>query len=163
MISTWMLRIQRALRKDPRYVARRVWQELMMAAERWRAPLRSRWFRLEPLWRKAGYCDLTSFWEALAKRPYPHARSMEAVALEALQPGCVEIVLARAELAHEHRIELLGSGPKQLPTDIDWLADFKTGRRWPLAFHRDINYNNFDGQHSLGASLCNQIHHSLRL
>ena len=32
----------------------------------------------------------------------------------------------------EHRFDLLGSGPTDLGADIDWSADFKTGRRWPL-------------------------------
>ena len=32
----------------------------------------------------------------------------------------------------KHRFDLLGSGPTDLGADIDWSADFKTGRRWPL-------------------------------
>jgi Heparinase II/III-like protein/Heparinase II/III N-terminus len=39
---------------------------------------------------------------------------------------------ARAREAAEHRFDLLGSGPSALGAEIDWLADFKTGRRWPL-------------------------------
>ena len=31
-----------------------------------------------------------------------------------------------------HRFDLLGSGPTELGDEIDWHADFKTGRRWPL-------------------------------
>jgi hypothetical protein len=31
-----------------------------------------------------------------------------------------------------HRFDLLGSGPTELGPTIDWRADFKTGRRWPL-------------------------------
>jgi len=32
----------------------------------------------------------------------------------------------------EHHFDLLGSGPTDLGPDIDWSADFKTGRRWPF-------------------------------
>ena len=31
-----------------------------------------------------------------------------------------------------HRFDLLGSGPVELGTEIDWRLDFKSGRRWPL-------------------------------
>jgi hypothetical protein len=43
-----------------------------------------------------------------------------------------EDVVARADEVAAHRFELLGSGPTDLGPSIDWHADFKTGRRWPL-------------------------------
>ncbi len=42
-------------------------------------------------------------------------------------------LLERADAVVAHRFDLLGSGPVDLGPRIDWLADFKTGRRWPLA------------------------------
>ena len=39
---------------------------------------------------------------------------------------------ARADEVAAHRFDLLGSGPTELGPEIDWLADFKSGRRWPL-------------------------------
>ena len=144
MRGAWLLRIRRALRKDPRYIARRAWLELSMASERWRAPRRVRRFRLDALWRRAGHANLDALWAVLAARPYPHARQMDPQALDALQPGCVATLLARAEQAYAHQVDLLGSGPLQMPPQIDWLVDLKTGRRWPEGFHRDIDYNNFN-------------------
>ena len=44
----------------------------------------------------------------------------------------VENLVPRADAILEHRFDLLGSGPTELGPKIDWLADFKTGRRWPL-------------------------------
>jgi Heparinase II/III-like protein/Heparinase II/III N-terminus len=41
-------------------------------------------------------------------------------------------LLTRAENAVAHRFDLLGSGPLELGAEIDWLADPRTGRRWPL-------------------------------
>jgi hypothetical protein len=38
----------------------------------------------------------------------------------------------RVEALLERRFDLLGSGPTDLGPEIDWSADFKTGRRWPL-------------------------------
>jgi hypothetical protein len=46
--------------------------------------------------------------------------------------GLVENLLPLADAALEHRFDLLGSGEQELGPQIDWLADFKTGRRWPL-------------------------------
>jgi hypothetical protein len=36
-----------------------------------------------------------------------------------------------AERTAAHRFDLLGSGPTDLGPQIDWLCDFKSGRRWP--------------------------------
>jgi Heparinase II/III-like protein/Heparinase II/III N-terminus len=44
-------------------------------------------------------------------------------------------LVARADAIAAHRFDLLGSGPVDLGTEIDWSRDFKTGRRWPL-LHR---------------------------
>jgi hypothetical protein len=41
-------------------------------------------------------------------------------------------VVPRADAILEHRFDLLGSGPIELGPEIDWHADFKSGRRWPL-------------------------------
>ena len=41
-------------------------------------------------------------------------------------------LLERANEICAHRFDLLGSGPTELGPEIDWHADFKTGRRWPL-------------------------------
>ncbi len=44
----------------------------------------------------------------------------------------IEDLVPRAEAVLEHRFDLLGSEPTDLGPEIDWLADFKSGRRWPL-------------------------------
>jgi hypothetical protein len=41
-------------------------------------------------------------------------------------------LVPRADAVLEHRFDLLGSGPVELGPEIDWHADFKSGRRWPL-------------------------------
>jgi hypothetical protein len=42
------------------------------------------------------------------------------------------LLLERADAVAAHRFDLLGSGPTDLGAEIDWSADFKSGRRWPL-------------------------------
>ncbi len=41
-------------------------------------------------------------------------------------------VVQRADEIAAHRFDLLGSGPTELGSHIDWRTDFKSGRRWPL-------------------------------
>jgi Heparinase II/III-like protein/Heparinase II/III N-terminus len=53
-------------------------------------------------------------------------------ALEGVDGEGGAALLARAEDALAHRFDLLGSGPLELGPQIDWLADHRTGRRWPL-------------------------------
>jgi hypothetical protein len=45
---------------------------------------------------------------------------------------CYKELSPRVEALLAHRFDLLGSGPTDLGPEIDWSADFKTGRRWPL-------------------------------
>lgn len=49
-------------------------------------------------------------------------------------------MLAAAEAALARRVDLLGSGPVELGRPIDWLRDFKTGRRWAPGFAPRIAY-----------------------
>ena len=136
-------KVRRGLRKDPRYIVRRLGLEASMAAERWLLPRRVRALDLRALARRAGHSGFDELWTALAAQPYAHPMLRDAAALERLQPGAVAEVMARAKRAHRHEVDLLGSGPRTLAPTIDWLADLKTGHRWPPAFHRDIDYNNF--------------------
>jgi hypothetical protein len=60
----------------------------------------------------------------------PVLAAMPTVARFELAAG--DHVVGRADEVLAHRFDLLGSGPTDLGREIDWLADFKTGRRWPL-------------------------------
>lgn len=62
--------------------------------------------------------------------------------LHALIPEFPADALRRGESALRHEVDLLGSGPVRLSTPIDWLCDFRTGRRWEPAYHADIDYAN---------------------
>ena len=49
---------------------------------------------------------------------------------------------AAAEAALARRVDVLGTGPVELGSPIDWHTDFKTATTWPLRFMRDIDYTN---------------------
>jgi hypothetical protein len=51
-----------------------------------------------------------------------------------------------AESILAHRFDLLGSGPVTLGDRIDWQVDFKSGYRWPLVYHRDVEVTRLTDQ-----------------
>jgi hypothetical protein len=57
-------------------------------------------------------------------------------------PAAREDAVERGEAAIRHEFSLLGSGPVRLGDEIDWLCDFKTGKRWVRQFYADIDYMN---------------------
>lgn len=56
-----------------------------------------------------------------------------------------EELLRRADAVRAHRFDLLGSGPVDLGSEIDWLRDFKSGRRWPAHHISRIRLSSGDG------------------
>jgi hypothetical protein len=90
--------------------------------------------------------SLDTLWQRLAKRPCPAwLGPCDAAEFDALC-GVREraALLARADDALSHRVDLLGSGPIELGHQIDWHTDFKTGLSWPPRYFADIDYNNPD-------------------
>src|SRR5947207_2339762 len=57
-------------------------------------------------------------------------------------PGDGGRIMQAAAQALSRRVDLLGSGPIDLGTPIDWHRDFKTGRTWASRFMRDLDYVN---------------------
>jgi len=83
--------------------------------------------------------------EAVAIWPVPPSRRAAlADALRASQDGVDGEAKERAEAALAHEVDLLGSGKVELGAEVDWLADFKTGHRWPNQWFREIDYVNWD-------------------
>ncbi len=61
-------------------------------------------------------------------------------------PGAVDRLVADADRACAHVVDLLGSGPVALGPAIDWHCDFQSGTRWdPSRFHRRIRPAPFPG------------------
>lgn len=137
-------KIARGLRKPPGYIAARLHQEARKVFDRWTTPYRVN-LRESTLLAWLEFKDLDTAWNALMERPYPFLpREVSRETLEAVAPGEFARILAEAELAAAHTVDLLGSGPVDLGTVIDWHTDFKTGRRWPPAYAHAIEYSNLD-------------------
>jgi uncharacterized heparinase superfamily protein len=139
-----LMRIRRLLGKSPVYVAGRAWHELTAQAERMLAPRRARRTQAAHLAKTAGHGSVGSWWDSLFGRPGPAPGVIDREALDRRFPGERERILALAERAMAHRVDLLGSGETALGPRIDWHRDFKSGERWAPAFCKSIAYNNLD-------------------
>lgn len=138
-------KVRRGLRKPPHVIAKRIQQEVLGYAERYLAPQRVRRLTCRALLKKTQQQTLPQLWDALRARPYVACTDrMSETDFEALCPGEKEVLLARANEAMLHRVNLLGSGWVSLGANIDWHRDYKSGFDWPLAYIRDIDYNNPD-------------------
>jgi uncharacterized heparinase superfamily protein len=132
----------RAARKPPRYLLARVAQEARTAAERYRGPRRARRITATSLARQVGYESAADWWQALAARPYLTRTPASAAVVRRICPAQEQRILESAARAFRHEVDLLGSGPVELGARIDWLRDYKSGFRWPLAYHKTIDYSN---------------------
>lgn len=134
--------IRRGMRKPPRVIAARIAGEVRAEAERLVAPGIARSFGARSLLRALDAPSIDALWDRLAARPsiLPEGFAWPDVTPEDEK----QEIVRRAEQALHRRVDLLGSGEVSLGTPIDWHADFKTGYRWPPAFHRSIEYNNPD-------------------
>jgi uncharacterized heparinase superfamily protein len=89
--------------------------------------------------------DPESLWNDLASRPHAAAADrVDPTQFEEIAPGEVSRVLGAAGEAVAHRVDLLGSGPIDLGDPIDWVRDYKTGRRWPQAYAPGHSYLEVD-------------------
>lgn len=89
-------------------------------------PRFARGFDGEALLRKRGAQTIDELWNRLAARPHAADTSPRASSPNA------DGVRGRAATARRREVDLLGSGPTQLGTPIDWHTDFKSGFTWPL-------------------------------
>lgn len=138
-------KVRRGLRKPPRVILARVLAMLRTQTERLRLPARRRMSQAQLL-RELQVASLEHLWGRLASRPFP--AWCDPVAFPTLGDECglaeATLLLARAEDALAHRVNLLGSGPTPLGDRIDWHTDFKTGMGWSPRYFADIDYNNPD-------------------
>jgi hypothetical protein len=138
-MNAWGLRALRILKKPPGYIARRVASEVHRELDRFTQPYRARSFDAVALCKRTGDKSFAELWQRLAQQPWPFVdTAVDAAALEALAPGTPAELIARAERALHHEVELLGSGPVALGAQIRWNVDFKTGAHWAPRYFRDI-------------------------
>lgn len=135
-------RVRRALGKPPHVLVRRLISEARAELDRLSAPERARL----PIRRLSKLLDapsISELWSYLASRPYPAlTRAINPAGNAGLCAGDRQTILATADRAMRHEVDLLGSGPVDLGNKIDWHRDFKSGFDWPPRYFRDIDYGN---------------------
>ncbi len=138
----WLGLIRRGLRKPPKVIIQRLLSELSTEVERFVAPQRAQRFGKQALLKATNADCLDTLWERLGNSPYPaQTKPNISTTLDAICPEDRQIILARAELALNHQVNLLGSGLINLGAQIDWHQDYKTGISWQSAYIRDIQYS----------------------
>jgi hypothetical protein len=138
-------KLRRGVRKPPRVIARRIADEFRAEADRFLSPWHARRLTPDNLSRALGATDVDQVWTRLAARPYfSNIAGVHCADLEYACPNAVQRIKDAAAQVLAHRVDLLGSGPINIGTPIDWHCDFKTGHRWTPAYYRNIEYNNLD-------------------
>jgi uncharacterized heparinase superfamily protein len=140
------VRLRRVLAKPPGYIARRVAREVREEIDRWFVPGRMGRFAAPALLNALGCGSVGQLWEELLARPYPFfAGALDAHSYgELAGTGDADRILAAAERALRHEVDLLGSGPIALGATIDWHKDFKSGLTFAPGYFRDIDYARLD-------------------
>ncbi len=130
-------------RKPPAHVARRLAEEVRHEIDRFRVPSFGRQFDEARLVAATGATDVDDLWHSLLTAPgWPFHRWQPGECASHLPADEGKRVLAAADRALRHEVDLLGSGPTALGEAIDWERDFKTGHRWPRGYFRGIDYVN---------------------
>src|SRR5207302_8223955 len=86
---------------------------------------------------KTGVSSTDALWTSILERPYPFVRApAELNQLAARWPDEEPRVLAAAQRALAHKVDVLGTGLVELGDPIEWHRDWKTGCTWPLRYGR---------------------------
>jgi Heparinase II/III-like protein/Heparinase II/III N-terminus len=142
-VRSIVARARRVLSRPPSYILMRAWAELRHETDRLTQPRLGRRFDLRRLLARTGARDLDELWERVAASAARGAAAPPTAAdYVRWCPGDLERVVAAADRAAGHEIDLLGSGPVSLGPVIDWHRDFKTGDTWRRGYFRSIDYIN---------------------
>lgn len=130
-------------RKPPAHVARRLAEEIRHEIDRFRVPSFGRQFDEAKLASATGSGGVDDLWQRLlTARGWPFHRWQPGEAARDVPGDERGRVLAAADRACRHEIDLLGSGLVALGETIDWERDYKTGHRWSRGYFRGIDYVN---------------------
>ena len=140
MTKRFLELIRRGWRKSPRTIAQWLARQIVAELDQHRAPARARALVPEKLLSLLGATSLDSLWARLGSASPPaYAGPVTLERYEELCPGDGARIVAAAEDALGRRVDLLGSGPVDLGTPIDWHRDFKSGHSWPVVLFRRID------------------------
>jgi hypothetical protein len=117
----------------PGVVGRYAWRTARTKARRWRIERNRGELSDAELRRALGRTSPETAFAGFVRRFFvnPSAARGTAMALAEAQPAHAQRTRLAAQMALDHVVNLLGSGPVELGERIDWHRDFKTGIGWP--------------------------------
>ena len=145
MIRRWVSLAAKAWGRPPGAIGRGIQRELRRQVERVSAARHDRRFDEHALLAATSAPSVGALWDRLTRQPFFVAPSdLRELSAEFLEqyPEEAGAIIAQADDAVAHRFDLLGSGPVTLDDRLPWHQDFKTGRRWPLQYSWDLDYEN---------------------
>ncbi|MBT7941755.1 MAG: alginate lyase family protein [Alphaproteobacteria bacterium] len=132
--------IRRGWRKPPHVILRWLARQIAAELEQPLARARARAMTKARLLSLLGADNLDNLWTRLSEAPFPfHTEPVTKDTYESAYPGDAARIMAAAEDAVAHRVDLLGSGPVDLGSPVPWHTDFKSGHSWPVLPFRRIN------------------------
>lgn len=138
-------KVQRILRKPPKYILHRVLSEVKIGADRIFNSRADRRLNLGRFLKAANAETLEGLWDQHRKMPFAViGGNREDIAnYTKNHSNSVQKILSIAEKVLQGKIDLLGTGEIYLGQKVSWNRDYKTGVTWKNQYYRDINYVNF--------------------
>jgi uncharacterized heparinase superfamily protein len=146
-LARWAAFARKAARRPPGFLIRRGVDELRRQAFRPWGRLRPLLLTEKALLRATNSASIDALWQRLARAAFPvetHASQEWACRFNSARPETARAIVSDADRLLRHEFDLLGSGIVPLGTALPWHDDFKVGRRWPLQYGPDIDYNELD-------------------
>lgn len=138
----WGEYLRRGRQTSPAQLWRWLGRRLGRRLERTRGPRRAAALTADRLLALLDAESLDALWRRLGDSPFPGTvRPVAPAVVERFCPGAGTDIAAKADAAANRRVDLLGSGPIDLPRPIDWQRDFKSGHAWTLKPSADIDVN----------------------
>jgi uncharacterized heparinase superfamily protein len=138
-------KIQRILRKPPRYILHRVLSEAKIGADRIFNSRPDKRLNLSRFLKLANAETLDGLWDRHRKLPFAviHPNGEDIAYYTKNHANSVRRILSITEKVLQGKIDLLGTGEIYLGQKVSWNKDYKTGVTWKNQYYRDINYVNF--------------------
>lgn len=139
-----IIRIQRLLKKKPRYIFQRIFFELKIFIDRFSNLRKEASFTDQVLLQITSQQNINAIWEIHQASVFIADFCYNSDQVVPLDIDTKSRIFARAEKAMKKEIDLLGTGEIFLGGKIIWNRDYKTGISWKNKYYRDINYVNFN-------------------
>lgn len=122
----------------PRSIARRLRSEASAEVERFTAKRRAGRFDEEALLAATAAASIPTLWGRLSSKPWASWLPVTDADRSAVSSTQRQQILSEAERGLGRTVDLLGSGPIDLGSPVNWSMDYRTGLRWHKGFARRL-------------------------